>query len=64
MFIDDILSLWTSSKQEISHFVDFANRFHATIKSKFEKTFYHSPPLTTQVSPKLRDPYDELVFYH
>ena len=31
-FIDDIFSVWTSSKQEISHFVDFANRFRASIK--------------------------------
>ena len=31
-FIDDIFSAWTSSKQEIDSFIDFANRFHATIK--------------------------------
>ena len=31
-FIDDIFSVWTSSKQEMSNFFDFANRFHATIK--------------------------------
>ena len=31
-FIDDIFSVWTSSKQEIDSFIDFAKRFHATIK--------------------------------
>ena len=63
MFIDDIFWLWTSSKQEISHFIDFAKRFHATLKSKCENIL----PLATIYNPSVpetqRDPYDELVFY-
>ena len=35
-FIDDIFSVWTLPEKEISHFVDFANSFHATIKFTHE----------------------------
>ena len=30
--IDDIFSVWTSTKAEINNFIDFANSFHTTIK--------------------------------
>ena len=34
--------MWISSKQEFSNFVDFANRFHATIKFKSEMSSEHA----------------------
>ncbi|XP_068692864.1 uncharacterized protein [Montipora foliosa] len=48
-FIDDIFSVWTSSKQEISNFVDFANRFHATIKFTCEMSSERAVFLDTEV---------------
>ena len=48
-FIDDIFSVWTSSKQEISNFVDFANRSHATIKFTWEMSSERAVFLDTEV---------------
>ena len=48
-FIDDIFSAWTSSKQEISNFVDFANRFHATIKFTCEMSSERAVFLDTEI---------------
>ena len=48
-FIDDIFSVWTSSKQEINSFVDFANRFHATIKFTCEMSSERAIFLDTEV---------------
>ena len=48
-FIDDIFSVWTSSKQEISNFVDFANTFHSTIKFTCEMSSERAVFLDTEV---------------
>ena len=48
-FIDDIFSVWTSSKHEISNFVDFAYRFHATIKFTCEMSFERAVFLDMEV---------------
>ena len=53
-FIDDIFSVWTSIKQEISNFVDFANRFHATIKFTREMPSERTVVLGTEVFRGLR----------
>ena len=47
--IDDIFSVWTSSKQEIDSFIDFANRFHTTIKFTCEMSSEHAVFLDTEV---------------
>jgi len=31
-FIDDIFSLWNTTREEITHFIEQANRHHQTIK--------------------------------
>ena len=49
-FIDDIFSVWTSSKQEIDGFIDFANRFHATIKFTCEMSSERAVLLEIEVS--------------
>ena len=41
--------MWTSSKQEINSFVDFANRFHATIKFTREMSSERAVFLGTEV---------------
>ena len=48
-FIDDIFSVWTLSKQEIDTFIDFANRFHTTIKFTCEMSSEHAVFLDTEV---------------
>ena len=48
-FIDNIFLVWTSSKQETDSFVDFANRFHATIKFTCEKSSERAVFLDTEV---------------
>ena len=48
-FIDNIFSVWTSSKQEIDSFIDFANRFHTTIKFTCEMSSEHAVFLDTEV---------------
>ena len=53
-FIDDIFSVWTSIKQEISNFVDFANRFHATIKFTREMPSERAVVLGTEILRGLR----------
>ena len=48
-FIDDIFSVWTSSKQEIDSFINFANRFHTTIKFTCEMSSERAVFLDTEV---------------
>lgn len=35
-YIDDILLIWTASKQELKEFIEYANTIHSTIKFEFE----------------------------
>ena len=48
-FIDDIFSLWNTSMQEVSNFVDFANTFHPTIKFTCEMSSEQAVFLDTEV---------------
>ena len=48
-FIDDMSSVWTSSKQEIDTFIDFANSFHATNKFTCEMSSERAVFLDTEV---------------
>ena len=47
-FIDNIFSVWTLNKQGIDSFIDFANRFHTTIKLTCEMS-KHAVFLDTKV---------------
>ena len=53
-FINDIFSLWNISMQEVSNFVNFANRFHPSITFTCKMSSQRAVVLDTEVFKGLR----------